>query len=119
MNPSISRGLLVFPSGSPPASRTATYLATVFASHPVSCAADTAVPVRSYASKISLISLPDLAMGPSGHRWVRRITSNPSTPEGPPTSRHAVSRQRELAAHLDHHGHRPGETMAANLELTG
>jgi hypothetical protein len=26
---------------------------------------------------------------------------------------------RELTAHLDHHGHRAGETMATNLELTG
>jgi len=52
-------------SGSPPASRTATYCATVFASHPASCAADQAVPVRSNASNISMISLPDLVMGPS------------------------------------------------------
>jgi len=50
------------------------YRATVFASHPASCAADQAVPVRSNASKISMISLPDLVTGPSGHRWVRRIT---------------------------------------------
>ncbi len=54
---------------------------------PASCAADQAVPVRSNASKISTISLPDLVMGPSGHRWVRRTTSNPSTPEGPSASR--------------------------------
>src|SRR5262245_44034363 len=74
MNTSISRGRAALASGSPPASRIAAYLATVFASHPVSCAADQAVPVRPNASKISTISLPDLVMGPSGHRWVRRIT---------------------------------------------
>ena len=66
MNASISRGRTARASGSPPASRTVTYRATVLASHPVSCAADHAVPVRSNASKISMISLPDLVMGPSG-----------------------------------------------------
>ncbi len=45
---------------------TATYRVTVFASQPVSCAADQAHPVRSYASKISMISLPDLVTDPSG-----------------------------------------------------
>src|SRR5215831_16941347 len=119
MNPAISRGRAARASGSPPASRTATYLATVFASHPVSCAADQAVPVRSNASKISTISLPDLVMGPSGHRWVRRITQNPSTPEGPPTSRHAGYRQRTKATNPDPDGRGTGETMAANRELTG
>ena len=47
-------------------------------------------PVRSNASKISITSLPNLVTGPSGLRWVRRTTSNPSTPEGPSASRHAV-----------------------------
>jgi hypothetical protein len=47
--------------GSPPqASRNATYRCTVFASHPHSCAAEWAQPVRSYDSKISMISLSDL-----------------------------------------------------------
>src|SRR6202042_1489150 len=74
-------------------------------------------PVRSNASKISTISLPDLVMGPSGHRWVRRITSNPSTPEGPPVSRHAVSQDRTRPATQAINGRRTGETIATNQEL--
>jgi hypothetical protein len=64
MNPSIILGRAARASGSPPASRIAAYRATVFASHPASCAADQAVPVRSNASKISMISLPDLVTVP-------------------------------------------------------
>ncbi|WP_456294134.1 hypothetical protein [Streptomyces lydicus] len=37
---------------------------TVFGSCPVKVAADQTVPVRSYASRISMISLPDFATGP-------------------------------------------------------
>ena len=66
MNASISLGRAARASRPPPASRISTYRDTVFASHPASCAADQAVPVRSNASRISTISLPDLVMDPSG-----------------------------------------------------
>ena len=81
-------------------------------------AADQAVPVRSNTSKISMISLPNLVTGPSGHRWVRRITSNPSTPEGPPASRRRTPAENRPPARTAN-GHRAGETMTANPELTG
>jgi hypothetical protein len=71
MNASISfgRGAARTSSGSPPpASRNATYRRTVFASHPASCAAECGHLVRSYDSKISMISLADLVTvsGPVG-----------------------------------------------------
>jgi hypothetical protein len=59
-----------------------------------------------------------LVMGPSGRRRVRRTTSNPSTLEGPPASRHAVSWQRTRPATQAINGRRTGQTMAANQELT-
>ena len=68
--------------------------------------------------KISMISLPDLVAVPPV-RWVRRIASNPSTPEGPPTSRHAGHRQRTQPATRAVNGRGTGILMTANLELTG
>ena len=120
MNPSISRGRTARASGSPPASRTATYRATVFASHPVSCAADQAVPVRSNASKISMISLPDLVMGPSGHRWVRAEHLKPIHTGGTTsiTTRRTPA-ENTWPATWTADGRGTGILMAANLELTG
>src|SRR5262249_11243136 len=59
-NGSIARTRRARANGSPPRSRMATYLATVFSSTPASCAAEWAQRVKSNASRISTISLPDL-----------------------------------------------------------
>jgi len=74
-NGSIERTRRGRANGSPPASRIATYRATVFSSTPASCAAECAQRVRSYASKISITSLSDLVTVPpdrTGFRWQAR-----------------------------------------------
>src|SRR5439155_10808355 len=101
-NASISFGRGARVNGSPPpASRRATYRLTVFGSHPASCPAEWAHRVRSYASRISMISLSDLvtvspvrsAQGqqpcsqPTGEihfTWPRR--RSPDRPTGIPVS---------------------------------
>jgi hypothetical protein len=79
--------------GLSPLSRAWTYRLTVFGSCPVSSAADQTVFVRSYASKISMISLSDLVTGPlrpvahawkhqqTGRRGLRQIRERSGTPQ--------------------------------------
>src|SRR5699024_4113982 len=65
-----------------PASRAATYRRTVFASTPASTAAECALPVASNASRISMISLSDFFMRPSGGYLLVVVEDLEQTPEG-------------------------------------
>jgi hypothetical protein len=61
-----------FSYGLHPLSRASTYRLTVLGSCPVSSAADQNVFVRSYASRMSMISLSDFVTGPLrpvAHAW--------------------------------------------------
>lgn len=78
-NTSINLGRTAATSGSAPPSRNFTYRATVFGSQPANCPADHTHRVRSYASKISTISLPDLVTVSPVTGWFK--VSNPSQPD--------------------------------------
>src|SRR5699024_11681210 len=65
-----------------PASRPATYRRTVFASTPASTAAECALHVASNASRISMISLSDFFMRPSGGYLLVVVEDLEQTPEG-------------------------------------
>ena len=97
MNESISLTRRVRSNGSPPASRTSTYLVMVLASTPASFAADHAHCVGSYASRISMISLLDFVNAPPMSSWMN----------------HDLTGQLGRSG-----GHRPGDLVSADQELS-
>ncbi len=89
------------PPGQPQPRANATYRATVLRSAPVSRAAEYAQPLRSNASRISMISLPDLVTVPPG-RWARNSHLEPIHPGG-------ITRIRTRRT--------PGDQMTAHREF--